>query len=138
MKTRYLFGIVDKSEHKIFMQFVQKKDSETIIPLISTRVPPGSTINSDGANVYKQLSKMNYTHNFVVHERFYVDPITGHHSNHIENVWSNLKMKLKSIRGSQKRMLDSHVDEYIYKYNRKFEGNIFDLMLTDIANFYPI
>ena len=102
------------------------------------KVLPGSTINSDSTNVYKCLGNRNYTHNFVVHERFYVDPRTGHHSNHIENVWSNLNIKIKSLRGSQRRMLDDHIDEYIYRYNRKFEDSMFNLMLTDIANFYPI
>ena len=138
VKQRYLFVIVDQSEHKIYMQFVCKKDARNIIPIITTKVPPGSTIHSDGANVYKQLGMMNYTHKFVVHKRYYVDPITGTHSNHIENVWSNVKMKLKSLRGSQKRMLDGHIDEYIYRYNRKFEGSMFNLMLADIANFYPV
>ena len=67
-----------------------------------------------------------------------VDPVTGCYSNHIENVWSNLKMKLMSFRGSQNRMLDGHIDEYTYRYNRKLEGSMFNLMLNDIAEFYQI
>ena len=47
-------------------------------------------------------------------------------------------MKLKSVRGSQGSMLDGHLDEYIYHYNRKIEGNMFELLLNDIANFYPV
>ena len=54
---------------------------------------------------------MNYTHNSVNHKDNYVDPVTGHHSNWVENLWSNLKIKLKSIRGSQGNMLDGHVDD---------------------------
>ena len=114
-----------------------KKDAATLIPIITQKVPFGSTIHSDGVNVYKQLSR-NYSHKFVEHERFYVDPKTGVHSNHIENVWANLKMKLKSLRGSQNSMLDGHIDEYTYRHNRKEEGSILELMLSDIAQFYPI
>ena len=35
-------------------------------------------------------------------------------------------------------MVDGHVDEFIYRYNRKQEGSIYDFMLQDIAIFYPV
>ena len=120
------------------MQFVPKKDHRNIIPIIQRHVSAGCTINSDGANVYKILSRLNYQHFTVIHDQFYVDPITGTHTNWIENFWSNLKMKLKAVRGSQKNMTDGHLDEYLYRYNRKHEGCIFNLLLQDIAIYYPI
>ena len=84
---------------------------------------------------------MNYMHNSVNHKDNYVDPVTGHHSNWVENLWSNLKIKLKSIRGSQGNMLDAHVDEYMYRYNHKNEGDLFNILLTksgDISLYYPV
>ena len=84
-----------------------------IIPIITCHVRPGCTINSDGAKVYKTLSTMNYTHNIVIHKEHFVNPDNGSHSNWIENIWGNLKIKLKSIRGCQNVMLDGHLDEYI-------------------------
>ena len=137
VNPRYLFGIIEKATHKAFIQFVTKCDHNNIIPLITRSVPPGCTINTDGAAVYKVLDMMNYTHNTVVHSREFVSR-TGIHTNWIESFWGNLKMKLKSKRGSQGRMLDGFVDEYLYRYNRKSEGNIFELMLRDIATYYPI
>ena len=56
----------------------------------------------------------------------------------IENFWSNLKAKLKVMRGSQRKMLDGHLDEFVYRYNRKTEGSMSELMLTDISRFYPV
>ena len=136
VNPRYLFGIYDKDNHKAFLQFVNKCD-HNIIPLISRTVPPGSTINSDGAAVYKILDMMNYTHNTVIHSREFVTR-TGIHTNWIESFWGNMKIKLKSKRGSQGRMLDGFIDEYLYRYNWKNEGNLFQIMLTDITNYYPI
>ena len=120
------------------MQFVQKRDFINLIPLITRHVAPGSTINSDGAKVYKKLDQMNYIHKTCIHKDHFVNPIDGTHSNWIENVWSNLKSKIKSIRGSQNDMLDGHIDEYLYRYNRKEEGSIFNLLLSDISILYPI
>ena len=59
------------------------------------------------------------------------------HTNNIENVWAHLKMELKRMHGSQGVMLDGHINEYIYQYNRKYEDEIFNLILQDIANMYP-
>ena len=138
VQTRWIFGIIDNLNHKYYIEFVQKCDVNTIIPIITRHVANGCTINTDGAKVYKHLDYMNYVHNSVVHKNQYVDPITGHHSNWIENLWANLKIKLKSLRGSQGHMLDGHIDEYMYKYNCKNEGDLFTILLQDIALFYPI
>ena len=35
-------------------------------------------------------------------------------------------------------MLDGQVDEYIYRNNCQSEGSIFELMLQDIVNIYPV
>ena len=136
VKPRYLFGITDKK--RIFLEFVEKRDFIHIIPLITRHVRPGVTINTDGTMVYKSLDSMNYIHKYCIHKESFVNPIDGTNSNWIENVWGNLKIKLKSLRGSQKAMLDSHIDEYIYRYNRKQEGDIFDLLLTDISFMYRV
>ena len=67
-----------------------------------------------------------------------MDPNTGTHTNWIEGFWGNLKIKLKSIRGSRGQMPDGHLDQYLYRFNRKNEGPIFELLLSDIATFYPL
>ena len=97
----------------------------------------GMTINSDGAKVHKGLMHMGFIHKTVTHKKEFVAR-DGKHTNYIENVWSNLKAHLKSIRGSQGEMVDGLVDEFVYQYNRKNEGKIFDLMLIDIATYYPV
>ena len=138
VRPRWLLGIVSKTDHKIAIEFVTKRDFINVIPFITRHVSPGCTINTDGAKVYTALDRMNYNHNVCIHKEHFVNPLTGEHSNWIENVWGNLKIKLKSIRGSQNRMLDGHLDEYVYRYNRKSEGSIFDLLMQDIAIYYPI
>ena len=52
---RWLFDIVDKYSHKIHLQFVTKKDRTEIHPIIYRHVLRGSTINTDGAKVYKKF-----------------------------------------------------------------------------------
>ena len=139
-KPRYLFGIINKEEHKVHLQFVRQRNHQCIIPIIQRKVGRGCQINSDGANVYKILSRlgMDYDHRIVIHETNFVNPTDGTHTNWIENLWSNMKAKLKSLRGSQNKMLDGHLDEFVYRYNRKQEGPIFELLQQDISGYYPV
>ena len=137
-ETRWLFGIICSAHHKVHCEFIEDKKHETVIPIITRHVDHGATIYSDGAKVYQCLQNMHYNHNFVIHKKEYVNPVTGVHTNSIENFWGNLKMHLKSVRGSQSVMLDRHIDEYIYRYNRKNQGKIFNLILQDIAQYYPL
>ena len=81
----WLFGIVDKFSHKIHLQFVTKKDQTEIHPIICRHVLCGSTINSDGAKVYKNLILMGFQHNVMIHKNEFVAP-DGTHTNNIENV----------------------------------------------------
>ena len=138
VKTRWLFGIIDNVNHKVHVEFDDKRDHETLIPIFTRHCRPGVTINSDGAKVYRRLDHMNYIHNVVIHKNCFVDPLTKTHTNWIENFWANLKSVLKAVRGSQGSMLDGHIDEYIYRYNRKKDGDLFNLMLNDIATLYPV
>ena len=138
IKTRWFFGIINKDEHKAFVQFVEKRDFINLIPIITRHVEPGATINSDGARVYKALDHMNYVHKTVIHKEHFVDPVDQTHTNWIENFWSNLKYQLKLVKGSQKRMTDGHIDEFMYRYNRVNDGPVFELLLQDIARYYPV
>ena len=136
-QPRWLFGIVDKNAHKIHLQFIHKRSNLEIHPIIYQHVIHQSTINSDGAKVYKNLPNMGFNHNIVIHKREFMT-IDGIHTNYIENVWGNLKMELKHLRGSQGRMVDGHIDDYMYHYNCKHEGPIFNLMFQDISHFYSV
>ena len=135
VRTRFLLGIIDIESKKAFVQFVTKQDFINIIPVITCHVRPGCTINTDGTCVYNALNSMNYIHNVVIHKDNFVNPITGHHTNWIKGFWGNLKIKLKSIRGSRGRMLDGHLDEFLYRFNCQNEGSIFDLLLSILPIF---
>ena len=133
--NRYLLCTY-KMSHKAAVQFVPKRDFINVIPFMTCNVSLGCTINMDGTRVYNQLNLMNYTHKVVIHKHEFVNQ-NGHHTNCIEGFWGNLKIKFKSLRGSQRDMLDGHIDEFLYRYNHHNEGPMFHLLMVDIARFYP-
>ena len=136
-KPRWIFGIIDNNATKCYFQFVHDRKGVTLIPIIRAKVVEGNRINSDEAPVYGQLRQW-YTHGTVCHKREYVNRRTGVHTNGIENLWSVMKSKVKECRGSQGDMLYGRLNEFQYRFNRKSEGEVYDLFLQDVANYYPI
>ena len=85
---------------------------------------------------YKCLGNLGYVHTSCNHSiGEYVAP-GGTNTNAIENLWCNMKSKFKQMRGSCESQMPLHLDEFQYGWNRKSDGNIFDLFLEDIAKFY--
>ena len=119
------------------MEIVPDAKRDTLLPIIQRHIPRGSIVYSDGARVYSCLEDIGYQHSIVIHsETFIMDK--GVHTNNIENLWSNINAKFKTMCSSNETMLPFHLDEFIYRWNRKFDGNFVPLFFRDIARFYPL
>ena len=133
-----LFGIIDCTTRKCVVQIVPNRARETLLPLIRTHVPNGTTIHTDSARVYHCLNDIGYDHSMCNHSQGeYVAP-DGTHTNTIENLWSVLKAKFKQMRGTKQQHLPLYIDEFMYRWNRKFDGDIYDIFIKDINRFYPV
>ena len=112
---------------------VQRRDANTLLPIIWKHVYPGSTIWSDEWKAYSHLqTTYGYDHQKVNHSQNFIDPRTGCHTQLIESLWSHAKMKiLKTIRGST--ILDSHLAKFWY---RSIYKPMFSSILNDIQHSY--
>lgn len=116
------------------LQYIQDRKRTTLFPIILRFVALGNTIHSDEYSIYATLNQEGFEHKTVKHKEEYVSA-DGTHTNSIENVWTHMKNHFKKMHGFQKENLPLHLDEYIYRWNRKNEGDMFDLFLQDLANF---
>ena len=136
---QWIFAAVCRTSKLCKIRLVDDRKRTTLDPIITSWITPHSTIHTDQARVYTYLSQTTYTHHTVCHKENFVDPVTGTHTNNIENVFSNLKAHLKAMRGVYKTVLPAHIDEFLYRWNRpKLAGtsDIFELLLQDIAAVY--
>jgi transposase len=93
----------------------------TIEPIVLTNVVRGSTISTDEARAYTDLSRSPYTHGTVMHSaEEYVKGI--HHVNTLEGHWSQLK---RSIRGTHVHVSAKHLWKYVseFSYRRNFRAS---------------
>ncbi|EGZ06612.1 hypothetical protein PHYSODRAFT_531350 [Phytophthora sojae] len=135
----WLFGGVDRATGRWF----------------GIHIMAGSTIISDQFSSYvsvngkhtlennKWLKGKNYTHKWVNHDKFFVDPKTGAHTNRIEGTWEvRVKRYIKAIRGVRKERLDQYLDMYLWK-SWCFNGTVpkfqyLDGLVQGIRKHYPV
>ena len=83
----WVFGGIDVDDpSKCFLVPVERRDRATLEPLIQENIAPGSIIWSDDWRAYTGIAALGYTHHVVNHSENFVCPITGVHTNHIENM----------------------------------------------------
>jgi transposase-like protein len=106
------------------MNVVDNIDKNTISALISENIVEGSTINSDGLNVYNHL-KDSKTYK-------YVQLIADFGSlSWVHKVISNAKAYIMgTYHGLGKKHLQSYLNEFCYRFNRRFwQNQLFDRLL---------
>ena len=92
----WVFGGICRETKSIFLVKVEKRDKETLIPLIEKYIEKGSTTISDCWVAYKCLDKLGNKHETVNYSENFVDPKSGACTNLIENRWWCIKRQIPS------------------------------------------
>ena len=90
------------------MYTVPDRRAATLLPIIQGSIRHGTTIMSDMWAAYGGIQAMGYAHLTVNHTYEFVDPITGAHTQNVENSWKNAKQSNKKRNGTHRSMLDSY------------------------------
>ena len=116
------------------MVAVERRNRETLIPLIQRFIAPGTTIISDCWKPYDILSEMDFIH-FRVNHSIEFKNINGDHTNKIEGHWRHAKNSLPSY-GVRKHLFSSHLAEFIWRYQNKGKC-LFQAFISDVSKVYP-
>lgn len=114
VREQWVFGAYDVEDKVGWIQLVDRRDADTLLPLIQSWCLPGTRILSDGWGAYGGLTQLGFEHHVVVHENHFVDPETGIHTNNVEAFWQRCKRRLKRMYGTSRALLASHVDEFLW------------------------
>jgi transposase len=111
----WVFGCIEKSTRNAFVQIVERRDRETLMPLITQNVAKGSTIYSDQWAAYFTLKDEGYTHDTVNHSKEFKSS-TDCCTNTIEGLWSLIKLKIKKMKGINSHRLPQILDEFMWTF----------------------
>ena len=115
IQGQWVFGGICREDRKIFLETVATRDSDTLIPIIKSRIRPGSTIISDCWSSYTCLQREEiFKHLTVNHSYNFVDPESGAHTQNIENLWWQIKRSLPSTHCSKSDFW-KHLAEYMWR-----------------------
>lgn len=113
-----IFGLFERDRHLVYVCLIGNLLKKTLMPLILQHIEKGSTIYSDGYQLYQQTPKYGYTHDWVDH--------TGGeygrgqvHTNNIEGFWGLLKRRLKTTGGIRRDRLHLYLAEEVWRFNNR-------------------
>ncbi|MFI5098263.1 MAG: IS1595 family transposase [Candidatus Acidiferrales bacterium] len=117
---------------KVVARVIDSASKKNLLGTIRKHVVPGSVIYTDDLNIYHNIPRMRgkwghslrYTHYRVRHQSGqYVRD--GHiHTNSVEGFWSLVKRGIGGVYHSvSPKYLQTYLNEYCFRYNRRFEGN---------------
>jgi len=113
-----VFGLRERGRGVVRAFLVPDAKKKTIMPIILSTVEPGSTIYSDGYQLYQETPRHGYAHDYVDHARheYGRGPV---HSNGMEGFWGYLKRRLKTTGGIRRDRLGMFVAEEVWRYNHR-------------------
>ncbi|XP_032381931.1 uncharacterized protein LOC116695630 [Etheostoma spectabile] len=144
-RKKWVFGMLGVKHHqgrtsrKPVLRLVERRSRGHLVPLIAHHVRRGSSIISDEWRAYRILPALGYNHHTVNHSRWYVDPHTGAHTQHIERAWRSYKEQIWRLRGNRTdSLLSDHLA--IIEWNewlaKKHHNGAFGRLIHDISRKY--
>ncbi|KAI4293368.1 hypothetical protein PAPHI01_2642 [Pancytospora philotis] len=129
----WVFGAIDIISKEFMMRTVPNRRCESIGPLIKEYVLRESVVHTDKYATYLSFFSHTdeYEHGTVNHKLYFVDPETGIHTQHIENLWGQFK-KFKRMKSYSKlRYLDHYIVEFAIrkKYDKLSKWKMFRELL---------
>jgi transposase len=125
-KKSPIVGIAERrgGQGRVIAKATKSVNADTLTGMVKEYVLPESTIFTDDFSGYDRLKSHGFTHHRINHSAK-VWVMGDIHTNTIEGFWSLVKRGIGGVyhQVSQK-YLQSYLDEYTFRYNRRDRGNL--------------
>ena len=115
LKQLWVFGGIERVTKRRFLVALgegERRNKETLWPLIEKYIVKGSVIVSDKWKAYQGLESLGYKHLVINHSENFVDPANPDvHTQNIERMWRTVKSWIKRP-GMQAQYLDQYLARY--------------------------
>ena len=136
----WVVGLVERGSGRCWLQIVHRRDAQTLEPIITAHVLPGSVIVTDAWAAYGNVSTINngvYDHQVVVHAQHFVDPVHSDiHTQTIEGLWMHAKRKLRNQSGTSRKLFPRYLAEFQWRHSHK--AHVYGQYLKLLSDNYAI
>ena len=133
MEGQWVVGGIESDSRKSFLIPVDKRDEQTLLPIIQKWIKPGTTIISDCWKAYTNLEKYGYTHKTLNHSEEFVNK-DGDSTNKIEGHWRHPKVKILLL-CVRKHHFSPYLSEFMWRY-RSRDNDLFEMFIGDVKKIY--
>ena len=115
---------------------VLRSNAVTLLPIVQQLIRPRTTVVSDLWAAYNTIGNIGYRHLTVNQQVNFVNPVTGSHTNTVENMWMMAKRRNKRECRTDRGMIDTYVIEFMWRL--KFGEDPFENIIKGIRGVYPV
>jgi transposase len=109
-----VFGLL-KRGGKVYTVAVKDTKSDTLIPIIASKIQPDSIVYTDSYRSYDVLDITDFHHMRINHSKLFAD--RENHINGIENFWNQAKRHLRRYNGIPRQNFDLFLKECEWRFN---------------------
>lgn len=114
-KKIMVMGIL-KRGGDVYTHIIERRDADTLIPIIHMVVPEGTTIYTDEWSSYSKLALDGYHHIKINHSRKFARR-KGEHVNTLERFWQFAKDIIRPMKGGYRHNFPLHLKEAEFRWN---------------------
>jgi len=126
-----LLGVVERGG-RVRIEVTDHASATTAIPFLKANVAKGSVLHTDESGIYNRAYQT-YNHHKVRHSSY--EFVRGDdYTNTIEGVWGLLKPSWNGThRSVSKKYMQFYANEFVWRYNRRKEPQLYPLLLEVVA-----
>jgi transposase len=116
-----VFGLL-KRGGRVHAVVIPNARSETLIPIIESKIKPDSIVYTDSFRAYDVLDISDFHHVRINHSEAFAED--RNHINGIENFWSQAKRHLRRYNGIPKQHFQLYLKECEWRFNYRPTANL--------------
>ena len=132
-KQLWVFGGIEREDKKNwFVEIVEKRNGNTLLPILEKKIKNGTAVMSDGWRAYRNLTESlpqkQFIHKWVNHDVEFVSSVDRNvHTQNIECFWSTLKRFLRCTGTNYRANLSHFIAEHYFR--TKYSNNFYNFLL---------
>lgn len=140
----WVFGGIERVSKKLFVVPLinedtgetQKRDKQTLVPLIEKYIRRGSVIISDCWKAYSGLEELGFTHRTINHSKNFVDPDDPTtHTQTIERLWRDVK-EWTQRPGQRREYFFQYIARYLFIHSFSSDDSRLHKFFVQAAKLY--
>jgi len=121
-----VFGLL-KRGGRVYTVTILNARSETLIPIIESKIRPDSIVYTDSFKAYDVLDVSDFHHVRINHSKLFAED--RNHINGIENFWNQAKRHLRRYNGIPRHHFHLYLKECEWRFNYRPTANLLKVIL---------